>query len=71
MTKNEAVMTVPEAARVLRVSRGTAYDYCQRGLIPHIRLAGRIIIPKARFEAWLAGTDSVRDTTPRPEIQAG
>ena len=55
MIKNESVMTVPEAARVLRVSKGTAYEYVQKGLIPHVRLAGRIIIPRARFEAWLAG----------------
>ena len=58
MIKNESVMTVPEAARVLRVSKGTAYEYVQKGLIPHVRLAGRIIIPRARFEAWLAGNDA-------------
>ena len=57
MTTNKAVMTVPEAARVLRVSKGTAYEYIQKGLIPHVRLAGRIIIPRARFEAWLAGNE--------------
>jgi len=57
MAKNEAVMNVVEVAQVLRVSKGTAYEYCQRGLIPHIRLAGRIIIPRARFEAWLAGVN--------------
>ena len=62
MTKNEAVMTVPEAARVLRVSRGTAYEYVQRGLIPHIRLSGRIIIPRTRFEAWLAGVGAEAET---------
>ncbi len=55
MSKHESVMTVPEAARILRVSKGTAYEYIQKGLIPHVRLAGRIIIPRARFEAWLAG----------------
>ena len=58
MIDNESVMTVPEAARVLRVSKGTAYEYVQKGLIPHVRLAGRIIIPRARFEKWLAGDES-------------
>ena len=57
MIQSKTVLSVPEVARILRVSRGTAYDYCQRGLIPHKRLAGRIIIPRARFEAWLAGAD--------------
>lgn len=62
MTQNESVMTVPEAARVLRVSKGTAYEYVQKGLIPHVRLAGRIIIPRARFEAWLAGVGADAET---------
>jgi excisionase family DNA binding protein len=57
-----AVMTVPEVALALRLSRGSVYEYCQRGLIPHIRLGGRIIISRPRFEAWLAGG--------RPETEA-
>ena len=51
----EVLVCKPEAARLLRVSKGTAYTYIEKGLIPHVRLAGRIIIPRARFEAWLAG----------------
>lgn len=61
MTNDETIMTVPECAKVLRVSKDTAYNYVQRGLIPHIRLAGRIIIPRARFEAWLAGASDSPD----------
>ena len=59
MIDQQEVMTVPEVAQVLRVSRGTAYEYVQRGLIPHLRLSGRIIIPRARFEEWLAGTEQL------------
>ena len=62
MIKNQSVMTVLEISRVLRVSKGTAYEYVQKGLIPHIRLAGRIIIPRARFEAWLAGVGVEAET---------
>ena len=58
MESEATVMTVPEAARLLRVSRNQAYEYCAQGLIPHLRLGGRIIIPKSRFEAWLAGGDA-------------
>ena len=65
MHKNETVLTVPEEARILRVSSGTAYDYCQRGLIPHLRLGGRIIIDRARFAAWLAGDDAEAETVAR------
>ena len=61
MTQNESVMTVPEAARILRVSKGTAYEYVQKGLIPHVRLAGRITIPRARFEAWRAGAGAEKE----------
>ena len=53
----EAVLTVQEASRLLRVSPNTGYDYIARGLIPHLRLGGRIVIPRARFEAWLAGAE--------------
>ena len=57
MESESAVMTVSEAARALRVSRNSAYEYVQRGFIPHVRLGGRILIPRDRFERWLAGTD--------------
>lgn len=60
------VMTVASCAKVLGVTSNTAYDYIARGLIPHIRLRGRIIIPRARFEAWLAG-----ETVQPEEVPAG
>jgi excisionase family DNA binding protein len=62
MDDETAVMSVLEIAHVLRVSKGTAYVYVQRGLIPHIRLSGRIIIPRARFEAWLNAEDKESGT---------
>ena len=49
------VLTVDEIAARLEISRGLAYEAVRRGEIPSIRVGGRILIPRARFEAWLAG----------------
>lgn len=49
------VMTVPEAGKLLGLTRARAYDYAARGEFPTIRLGGRILVPKARFYAWLNG----------------
>lgn len=50
--------TVDEAAGVLGVSRGVAYEQVREGVIPSLRLGKRWVIPKARFDAWLAGGDA-------------
>ena len=40
---------IDEAARLLSISKHTARDYVKRGLIPHIRLGRRILVPIARL----------------------
>lgn len=57
------VMTVPQISRILGVSRNVGYDYCRRGLIPHRRLGGRIIISRQAFYAWLnaAPSDQIKE----------
>ena len=40
------VMTVPEAAQVLRLGRNTAYDLARTGAIPTIKLGRRLLVPK-------------------------
>ena len=52
-TETTEVMTVPQISRILGVSKNVGYDYCRRGLIPHHRLGGRIIISRAAFYDWL------------------
>ena len=50
------LLTVEEAARLLRIGRGTAYEMVRQGQLPHVRLgpAGRIIrIPRFGLEEWL------------------
>lgn len=47
------VLTVEEAAELLRISRGLAYEACHRGDLPSIRLGRRILVPKDELLARL------------------
>ena len=49
------VLRIDEVARVLRVSRGTAYEAAGRGEIPVIRLGGRLLVSKAALSRLLDG----------------
>lgn len=42
--------TVKEAARLLGICTGNAYEFVRRGMIPSIRLDGRILIPRRALE---------------------
>jgi excisionase family DNA binding protein len=42
-------MTVEEAAKVLGISRGLAYQGVTEGSIPSIRIGRRILVPRARL----------------------
>jgi excisionase family DNA binding protein len=47
--------TVDEAARLLGLSRGIAYQYVRDGVIPAQRVGRRWLIPRERLHAWLDG----------------
>ena len=47
------VLTVTEAAEVLGLSRGLAYELVRTGAIPSIRFGRRLVVPKVRLEALL------------------
>lgn len=49
----EAVLTIQEAAEILRVTPERVYELCRQGLIPHIRLGRQVRISKSKFEAWM------------------
>lgn len=42
-------LTVEEAAELLGVSRGLAYEAARRGDLPVIRLGRRLVVPTARL----------------------
>jgi excisionase family DNA binding protein len=49
------VVTVNEAAVMLRISRGAAYEAAKRKEIPTIRIGRRLLVPLAALERMLAG----------------
>ena len=68
------VLTVDEAAYLLNISRGLAYELVARGELPAIRLGRRIVIPRVAMEDLL-GTPSLRARNDRIEtaysVEAG
>jgi len=50
-----AVLSVSECAKMLRLSRGSAYQGVMTGEIPHIRIGRRILIPRRAIERMLEG----------------
>jgi excisionase family DNA binding protein len=50
----EDILTVPEVARLLRISRGHAYRVMREGILPCIRLGRRYLVPRVRLEQFLA-----------------
>ena len=48
-----AVLTIEEAAKVLRIGRSAAYEAARRGDIPTIRVGRLLRVPRHRLEAML------------------
>lgn len=61
----ELALTVKEAAAAIGVSESTVYWLCYMKQIPHRRIKargcrgrGKILIPRAGLEKWLAGEEA-------------
>jgi len=52
-------VSVEEAAEMLGVSRGTAYNLVRTGDIPSVRLGRRIVVPVRRLRALIDGDAGV------------
>jgi excisionase family DNA binding protein len=48
-------MTVEEAAQLLGISRGLAYELVRRGKLPSMRLGRRLVVPRRRLLALIEG----------------
>lgn len=48
-----AILSVNECAKMLKLSRGSAYQGCLTGEIPHIKIGRRILIPKIAIQKLL------------------
>lgn len=57
-------VSVPEAARMLGLSRSSTYAAVQRGEIPSVRVGGRVLIPLLRLEELINGEASSEGINP-------
>jgi len=53
--EHKTVLTVSECAKLLRISRGSAYEAIATNTIPHVRIGRRILIPTFALERMLQG----------------
>jgi excisionase family DNA binding protein len=51
------VLTVEEAAKALRISRGSAYEAVRTGDLPHVRVGRTIRVPRKALLALLGDED--------------
>ena len=47
------MLSVPDVAKVLGISRAGAYDLAHRKEFPSMKVNSRIIIPKDKFLLWI------------------
>jgi excisionase family DNA binding protein len=50
-----AVLTVEEAAALLRISRQSAYAAVKAGELPTVKIGRRLLVPRHRLEQLLDG----------------
>jgi predicted DNA-binding transcriptional regulator AlpA len=50
-----ATIDVPEAGKILGISRNAAYDAARRGEIPTIKIGDRLLVPIEQFNRMLSG----------------
>ncbi|MBV8798448.1 MAG: helix-turn-helix domain-containing protein [Alphaproteobacteria bacterium] len=48
------VITVPEAAQELGISRNSGYEAAARGELPTIRIGRRLLVPRAALDRLLS-----------------
>jgi excisionase family DNA binding protein len=58
MTELPLVLTVPEVAKALRISRGAAYEAIRCGDIKSVRIGRTIRVPRHRIAEMLEGGDA-------------
>ena len=56
------VKTMDEAAFLLRISRGAAYEAAKRKEIPTIRIGRRLVVPNEALERLLSGIRHLAST---------
>lgn len=57
VSEKSLVMTVEEAAELLGISRGLAYELVRRRELPAIRLGRRLVVPRRKLLALIDGDE--------------
>ena len=52
-TVTRLAFSIKEVAQYLGVPKSTVDGWVQRGVIPTLRIEGRVLIPREEFERWL------------------
>jgi excisionase family DNA binding protein len=60
ISATKPVLTVPEAADLLGISRSLAYELVARHKLPAVRLGRRILVPQRAIEDLLASACAAR-----------
>ncbi len=55
----ELVYSVPKMSRLLGVSDAHGYKLVREGIVPSLRLKGRVVVPKAALDKLLACEDQL------------
>lgn len=55
MSEMPLVLTIEEAAKLLRIGRGAAYELARRGELPVVRLGRTLRVPRHRLDELLNG----------------
>ena len=77
MMVDRPTLSVAETAELLGISRWLVQQCVRDGSLPSVRVGRRILIPRARLDAWLSGTNAVvgmaatSDTVTRRRSRAG
>jgi excisionase family DNA binding protein len=50
-------MSAAEAARRLGIGKSSLYEALARGEVPGLRIGGRWVVPRARFERFMNGDE--------------
>ena len=58
MNDDQLLLTVPETAKLLRISRNLAYELVARGELPAVRLGRVIRVPRGALDDWVKASAS-------------
>lgn len=65
-----ATLTVSETAKILGISRNSAYQGILTGEIPHIKIGRRVLVPKVALMKFLESVDEPnRSTKGQKEVE--